>query len=103
VTDKNGGIVRDASITIKDLSTNALRRTITNSTGDFEFTFLAPGHYEISVEASQFKTTIVPLVVSGADRVRTDVTLQLGDTAQKIEVSAPVPLLHTDSPVVVAR
>jgi hypothetical protein len=100
------GTVRDASaasisgipVIIRNQATNAVRKVDTNSTGDYSVPLLQPGQYEVRVEQPGFRSAIynnVSLEVS--QTVRVDVTLQVGDRAEKVEVIDTPPLVQTDT------
>jgi len=55
VTDPSGAAVAGAAVTLTHVSTGAERQTKTGSRGDFVFTSLQLGEYNVSVTASGFK------------------------------------------------
>jgi len=55
VIDPAGAVVPGATVRAKEASTGALRATRTNSDGFYEFSYLGPGDYELTVEASGFE------------------------------------------------
>lgn len=98
VTDSSGAVLPNAKVTIKKFETSESRSVQTNSTGDYVFNDLAPGHYSIHVEISGFKAaTIADLAVVAGDRARADVHLQVGNISETVEVSSAPPALQTDS------
>jgi len=98
VSDPSGAVVPNAKVTIVNLATNAARNVDTGSSGEYVVNLLPPGHYSIAVEAQGFKSyKIGDLSVSAGDRSRVDVTLQLGNTTESVEVTTAAPLLQTDS------
>ena len=69
-----------------------------NSSGDYALPYLLPGPYNLTVEQSGFKTyTRTGIVLREGDRVTSDVTMQVGDAAQSVEVTAAAPLLDTST------
>ncbi|HUN63118.1 MAG TPA: carboxypeptidase-like regulatory domain-containing protein [Candidatus Sulfotelmatobacter sp.] len=99
------GIVRDASkagiqgarVRIKNLETGTERDLETDEAGRFHAPSLPVGSYEISLDKAGFRTqhqTGIVLVVG--QHVELDLTLQLGDVRQTVEVSsAPYDLAAT--------
>ena len=94
VTDKNGAVIGGAQITIKNMETGSLRRTVANENGAFSLASLPVAAYQIEVEAVGFVTSQrnfsltvgqvltlnVMLAVSGVqETVSTDTT---GDAVQ---------------------
>lgn len=104
VTDSSGGAVANAKVTIQNVGTHERRPPIdTDSAGDYAFTLLPPGYYSLSVEASNFKTFKVSgLALEGGDRLRRDVTMDVGAQTESVEVIAHPQPLHTDSSTVSA-
>ncbi len=70
VSDPQNASVPQAAVVVKHLSTGAERRGVTDDSGEFVFVGLAPGRYEISVEAQGF-----------ARLVSQDVQLMIGQVA----------------------
>ena len=58
VTDANGAAVPDASVEVKNLSTNATRTTATDEQGRFIVLTLQPGLYNVTVSKSGFATLV---------------------------------------------
>jgi len=96
VTDKSGGAIAGAKVTIKDVSLSIERTAITGNTGQYEFIALPPGTYELFVENQNFQryaqSNLQLLVNSPATQ---DVVLQVGSSTQTVEVSTEVERLNT--------
>ena len=91
----------NAAITLTNLGTNETRNTLSNSSGDYNFTLLPVGRYSISVKSKGFQESITKdLSVEAGDRARNDVHLQTGAETTIIEVTAATPLLQADSATV---
>jgi hypothetical protein len=89
VNDGSGAGIQGATIKIKNLETGTLREVETDSSGRYHVISLAVGPYELTVDKSGFRTehrTGVTLVVGQQEEV--DLTLQLGDVHETIEVSS---------------
>jgi len=54
VVDPAGAAVAAVSVHAKEASTGTVRATVTNAEGFYEFSFLAPGNYDLTVEAPKF-------------------------------------------------
>jgi hypothetical protein len=71
-------------------------QTVTNSVGAYNFSFLAPGQYRITVNASGFGSFVrdrIPVDINGVAEI--DVTLQVCGEAQTVTVSDVPPQLQT--------
>ncbi len=98
VTDPAGGVVPNAAITVVSDDTGVKQQTHTNNDGNWTVQFLLPGHYHFSVAASGFKTEERQRIeLQASDNRQFDVKLQLGSSAQTVEVTGEPPLIDTTS------
>jgi hypothetical protein len=88
VRDATGAVVTDATVTLS--SPVGEKKAKTNSLGEYQFTNLSPGpDYSISVEKTGFSTAkVAGLTVGLNQRATADVVLQVGATAQSVEVAS---------------
>ncbi|MBI3698146.1 MAG: carboxypeptidase regulatory-like domain-containing protein, partial [Acidobacteria bacterium] len=101
VTDSSGGGVAAAKLTLANPDTGFSREASTDSGGAYIMTLLPPGSYRISAEASGFRKLVqtgISLQVN--QRARVDLTLQVGQVTELIEVRAAAPLLESQSSTV---
>ncbi len=94
VTDPSGAVVSGARILVQNEDTGAVRKTITNTVGQYELPALPVGHYQIRVNRSGFLEEIrtgINLVV-GQD-ARVNLTLRLGPASQQVTVNADAPVV----------
>ena len=101
VTDKTGGAVSMAKVTVRNVDTSLARETQTSDDGSYSVPELPIGNYTVTVEKSGFQTSVTTGVrVDVAVERRVDVVLQPGELAQRIEVSGEtLPLTDTTSNV----
>jgi hypothetical protein len=98
VVDSTGAVVPGAQVLVVNTGTNAESRTTTNATGFFAVSLLNPGTYNVTVELTGFKKAVrsgVELNVGA--RIALDLTLEVGQIAESVEVTAEAPLLETRS------
>jgi hypothetical protein len=97
VTDPNGKAVAGAVVHLIDTSTNSSRETKTDSEGNFGFTQVRPGTYEVKVDAPGFKAYIQQKVqVLVSTPTTANVKLELGIVTETTVVSAEtMPMLNT--------
>jgi len=101
VTDATGAVIPNASITLLNLDTHAVRTDTSSSSGDYQFTLLPVGRYSVTVKTTGFKTSVTPvLAVEAGDRARNDVHMQTGGQTDVVNVDATTPLLQADSATV---
>lgn len=97
VTDNAGAAITSAKVTITEQQTGASLTQPTNTSGNYEFTFLPPGTYTVSVSSQGFETGITKDVrVPVNTTARIDIALQPGSVTQSVTVTDQAPLLQTD-------
>ncbi len=97
ITDPSGAAVSGATVTARDVNTEALRSDVTNAKGRYQIFALAVGEYEIDVKKSGFVEAIragIHLAVGQAAAV--DVQLRVGNVNQQVVVHADVPLVNVN-------
>jgi hypothetical protein len=100
VKDPSGGIVGGAMVTMTNQATNVSRTTRTENDGSYLFPLVDAGTYRLTVEHAGFKKIVqsdITLEVNQNGRL--DVTLELGQTSEVVEVSATVPQIDTSGAV----
>lgn len=98
VTDSSGAPLPGVKITITDIQKNELKEYTTDETGGFNAPFLIPGTYRVSAEKAGFKrATSTDVILNVDDKARLDITLQVGDVKEVIEVGAASPLVRLES------
>jgi hypothetical protein len=98
VTDQSGAALRGANVTLTNAGTGEKHQAPSGAGGEYQFLNLVPGTYRVEVEQSGFKKATresVEVTVSAA--VRADISLQIGDVSQSVEVAATAPLLQTEN------
>jgi len=96
VRDQSGAVVRDATVTVKNLESGATRVAATDAVGNFRFLSLHLGQQEVKVEKPGFKAAVrtgVNLEV-GQEAV-VSLRLEVGDIAQTITVLEEAPVVNT--------
>jgi outer membrane receptor protein involved in Fe transport len=97
IKDDTGGVVPGVDVTATHLGTNITRSVVTGDTGGYEIPFLDPGIYRVSAEMAGFKTAVEPgAELDLATKLRVDLTLQVGEIGEEVEVRAAVPLVETE-------
>ena len=98
VRDATGAPVRDAKVVIVNEGTNAEFQTTTNEAGDYTAPVLPSGNYTIKVDVSGFRPNLVKGVTLLANRsARQDITLQIGQLQQTVEVVAAAPVVNSEN------
>ena len=98
VRDITAAVVPNATVTLKDVDTGAVRTAMTGNTGRYQFSLLKPGNYEISATSPALKSDLARIVVSVGQESTVNLVAKLQTTQQVIEVSAAVALIDVESP-----
>jgi len=89
VTDPSGAAVVEATVTITDSSTNAVRTATTNDTGRYFFANVIPGSYTATVTKTGFRTAkLTSQTVAVSTTLTLNVTMEIGAVTQTVEVTA---------------
>src|SRR5258706_11329169 len=89
VRDKSGAVIPDAKIAITNTATNIVMNLTTNSVGEYAAPSVQAGTYEVHVEKEGFRPAqINGLTVDASVNARADVTLEVGQSQQMVEVQA---------------
>ncbi len=100
VLDPQQRSVGGAEVAVKSLSTDAVRRQITNARGMFEIPGLLPGDYVLTTQASGFSAASQSLRLEVGQQLSVNISLKLQSVEQAVEVAdVPEPLHTTDAAV----
>jgi len=98
VTDPSGAPLTSATVVVTDIRQGTSRTLTTAATGEFVAADLPPSFYMVRVSAPNFKTEERRgIQVEVAKDLRLDISLQVGQMADVVEVTGEVPLLDTTS------
>ena len=101
VSDSKGGVIVGAPVTLLNQSTGLTRSATTDETGNYLFNNIVPGPYTLTVEMSGFKKhTETNIELTASRTVRIDVSLEVGELTQIVEVAAEATLVETETPTV---
>jgi len=97
VTDQSGASVVEATVVLHNLENGVQLSSITNHAGLFRFLELAPGPYSITVGRAGFRDVEVGQVrVAVGNTTSQDIKLQVGASADRVEVTGTAPLLRPE-------
>jgi hypothetical protein len=98
VTDSTGGAIVGATVTLTSVDNGAVRTTTTNQDGTYRIESVLPGIYNVSASAAGFQTTVhTGLQITGSSIITSSMVLQVGQTSEKVEVTADNAALNTDN------
>ncbi len=91
-------MVPNAQITIVQASTNSSYKSISSTAGDYTVPNLPVGDYQVKVDVPGFKSYVAGRVaVDPGGETRLDVTLEVGTSQQKVEVTAQAQVIQTEN------
>jgi hypothetical protein len=89
VTDPSGAVVPGAVVKIANLGTGAVKHATTDQSGSYEIPNLPIGNYSVAVSKDGFRTSVLGNLKLEVNQVYVNnVALQLGATAEAVEVTA---------------
>jgi hypothetical protein len=97
VKDPTGSGVPKASVTLLNKGTGIETKATTEADGSYDFFNIRVGLYTVTVEATGFaKASAIDITVAVGARQRVDISLQVGNVSQSVDVSGAASLVETD-------
>src|SRR5687767_10813684 len=88
IKDPQGAVVQNATVTVRNIATNASRTVVTNDSGQYRILQLQPGNYEVKATATNFKQSVLESVqVQVGQIAAADIDLELGGAAETVTVT----------------
>jgi hypothetical protein len=98
VSDSTGAVLPKASVSATNVSKGIVSNTVTNEEGNYTIALLPAGVYLVKVELAGFRTYIREgITIQVAQTVRLDITLQIGEISETVEVQGDASVLRTES------
>ena len=97
VTDSSGAGVPGATVTVRQVDTNAARITTTSDIGSYTVTQLAPGAYSVKVDKTGFKTFEQNDIILEINQIaQINAQLGIGSAQETVVVSGAPPVIQTE-------
>lgn len=97
VTDPQGGVIPNVTITVTSIDTNSSVTALTNSNGGYRVTNLVPGRYRVETTSSGFAPAKSENVIVEVGQItNVDIPLTIGTTTALVEVTAETPVINTN-------
>src|SRR5262245_16426835 len=100
VTDPNNEAIANATVTVTNKATGAVRKLTTKGEGNYTAENLVPGEYEVRVESQGFVTQVQVLLVQVGASSTGNFSMTVGGTNQTMEVSGGAPVINTTDTVI---
>jgi hypothetical protein len=98
VKDPSGAAVPAANVEVTNIATNNKYKVATNEKGEYTVPSLASGRYSVEVAKAGFKAgKVLNVELSVGVPATVDVTLQIGQTSDTVEVTAGAAILQTET------
>jgi hypothetical protein len=98
VKDGTGAVMPGTTVTLLNTGTGLTRTVVTDTKGEYTAPSLPTGTYSITSEVSGFKKVSLANVRLGVDqKVRIDLTLELGQMTEAVEIQAETALVQNAS------
>src|ERR1700674_4489764 len=92
IVDATGAVVPNVKIVVKNASTGSIANAATNGVGVFDAPNLPPAVYELTASATGFSTLVrKAITLTVGQELVLNLTLQVGNTTQQIEVTTEAP------------
>jgi len=93
VKDQRGAVITNASVTVTNKATGAVRTAKPGSDGIYAVENLPAGDYEIKVEAEGFATQNIIVVVQVGGTTPGDASLRVGAKGEVVDIVAEAPII----------
>src|SRR5258708_35689393 len=98
ISDKSGAAMAGVEVTVTLEATNPSVRVSSDDAGAFTAVNLIPGSYSVHASAKAFRPVVLGnIVLQVGQSARLDITMEVGNIEQTVEVTAATPLLQTES------
>ncbi|HKE26985.1 MAG TPA: carboxypeptidase-like regulatory domain-containing protein [Bryobacteraceae bacterium] len=97
VSDVTGAIVPNAKVTIRFTDTNETRSVVANSSGQYRFSLLQGGDYEVSAEAPGLKSRTERFTLLVGQVSEINLKLEVQAAQQVVEVQSTSSILQTEN------
>jgi len=91
VYDASGAVIPHATVLATNLDTNAKETAIVDAAGEYSLALIPGGNYTIDVSSPGFKMHHSEVKLHADDRQRQDITMDLGNVNEKVEVIGKKP------------
>lgn len=98
IKDAQAAFLPGVTITLRNENTNAVQTAVTNQQGVFVLSFVPIGRYTLTAELAGFSTTKQEsFEIRIGDRLRIDLTMQVGALSETVTVTSEALLLETST------
>ncbi|HVN09917.1 MAG TPA: TonB-dependent receptor [Patescibacteria group bacterium] len=103
VKDQKDAVIPEATVILLDSNAVRLQRTRTDEAGDFAFSGLRPGAYNLDVERAGFSKASVAANVAASGVTHVSIVLKVAGPGQQVTVTAELGSFRTDESSVATK
>jgi len=81
VTDQSSAVMPDANVEIRDDAKGTTQSTTTDRTGVYQFPFLLPAEYKVTISHPGFQEERRLVTIQGVPAITNNITRQIGKTS----------------------
>jgi hypothetical protein len=94
VTDSTGAVIPKAKVTVTELNTGTISRTVSDSDGQWVVPFLLPGTYKVEAQATGFQSIVrSPITLQAQEHPLLDLSMPIGESSETVTVTSAAPLI----------
>ena len=98
ITDTSGAIIAGVQVKVRNQNNNFVYTAVTTQEGIYRVPYLNVGTYEITYQSQGFKTlTRRDIPIRSSETLGLDVTMEVGNVVETVEVAAGAQLLETET------
>jgi hypothetical protein len=97
VRDPSGAAVAGAQVRLTNPATGLMRTAVTSGEGNYSFTVLQAGEYELSLEVNGFRRAVRPATVEAGATTNADFDLVVGEANDSMTINGASPQIRYDS------
>ncbi len=97
VTDQSGAIVPNSTVALKNIDNGSARSMKTGGAGEFRFTTLPPGNYQLTAAFTGLKSNTTGVAVAVGQVINVSLTLTPESTTTVLTVTEAAPLLNVEN------
>jgi hypothetical protein len=100
VTDAQGAAIPGAVITATNSDTGAIRKTISDTVGEYSLLQVSPGPYKVTAEKPSFRTYSTNVVLQTETPETLNVKLEVGQVTETVNVTGEAAVVNTENAAV---
>lgn len=97
ITDPQGAVIPNATVTVTNKATGDVRKANTGDDGIYLVSTLLPGEYEVRVEAANFSTQQMTVIVQVGNTSTGDAQMRVGAATEIVDVVAEAPIIDKEN------